>query len=212
MKFRQTLALLVSLTPLLPVDAFVAPARSSQHQQQQQQQQRVLTPLSATRPSKHHDDDDGMVLSTLRERAVAAVFAATLVFLAPSQAALADGQTKEFKFPPIDFSDKQRCVLKSSSMGQANAARDSLFDLRQCQLAGVKAAGFDLSGAGACFAWMVDHCELDSSSSLPPRVLLELFSLNFFAFSLLLAVMTKTDASKADFRETYFSKGYLRGK
>jgi len=157
MKFRRTVALLVSLAPILSVGAFVAPVRSSQHQQQ-----RVLTPLSATRPSKHHDDD-GMVL---RERAAAAVFAATLVFLAPSQAALADGQTKEFKFPPIDFSDNQRCVLKSSSMGQANAARDSLFDLRQCQLAGVKAAGFDLSGAGTCFAWTDVRYESDSSCSV----------------------------------------------
>jgi hypothetical protein len=31
-------------------------------------------------------------------------------------------------------------------MGQSNAARDKLFDLRECQLAGAKANGFDLSG------------------------------------------------------------------
>eukprot|EP00965_Chrysotila_dentata_P098874 3269754-Pleurochrysis_carterae.AAC.1 len=32
-------------------------------------------------------------------------------------------------------------------MGQANAARDSLYDLRECQMVDSKAPGFDLSGA-----------------------------------------------------------------
>jgi uncharacterized protein YjbI with pentapeptide repeats len=31
-------------------------------------------------------------------------------------------------------------------MGQANAARDKLYDLRQCKLSGANANGFDLSG------------------------------------------------------------------
>merc|ERR1719215_1509647 len=44
--------------------------------------------------------------------------------------ALADGQTKEFKLPPIDFADKSRCTLSSSNIGQANAARDKLYDLK----------------------------------------------------------------------------------
>lgn len=71
----------------------------------------------------------------------------TMVLLLPASAAWADGQTKDFKFPPIDFGDKTRCVLKGgSSMGQANAARDKLYDLRQCQLSGANAAGYDLSG------------------------------------------------------------------
>ncbi|KAL7529289.1 hypothetical protein ACHAWF_002920 [Thalassiosira exigua] len=58
----------------------------------------------------------------------------------------ADGQTKEFKLPPIDYSDKSRCVLNSSKMGQANAARDKLYDLRECSLSGVKGGEYDLSG------------------------------------------------------------------
>jgi hypothetical protein len=69
------------------------------------------------------------------------------VLLLPPSIAWADGQTKDFKFPPIDYGDKSRCVLKGgSSMGQANAARDKLYDLRQCQLSGINAAGYDLSG------------------------------------------------------------------
>jgi uncharacterized protein YjbI with pentapeptide repeats len=59
---------------------------------------------------------------------------------------MADGQTAKFKLPPIDISDKNRCNLNSSSMGQANAARDKLYDLRQCKLVGANAQGFDLSG------------------------------------------------------------------
>ena len=32
-------------------------------------------------------------------------------------------------------------------MGQANAARDSLYDLRECEMSGKSAGGFDISGA-----------------------------------------------------------------
>lgn len=63
-----------------------------------------------------------------------------------SAPAHADGQTAKFKLPPIDFSDKSRCSLKSSTIGQANAARDKLYDLRQCKLDGAAAPGYDLSG------------------------------------------------------------------
>jgi uncharacterized protein YjbI with pentapeptide repeats len=56
------------------------------------------------------------------------------------------GQTKEFRLPPIDFTDTNRCVFQGSNMGQANAARDKLYDLRQCQLSGATANGIDLSG------------------------------------------------------------------
>ncbi len=95
----------------------------------------------------------------------------SLSFLSAPFPAHADGQTEKFKLPPIDFSDKNRCKLSSSTIGQANAARDKLYDLRQCQLNGASAVGFDLSGV----------------------------------------IMTKTDVSKANFQDAYFSKGYLQG-
>ena len=79
------------------------------------------------------------------------------------------GQTEKYKFPPIDFNDKNRCRLQSSSIGQANAARDKLYDLRMCKLEGAKGEGFDLSGV----------------------------------------IMTNTDVSNANFRDAYFSKGFL---
>ncbi|GAX24208.1 hypothetical protein FisN_4Lh300 [Fistulifera solaris] len=75
--------------------------------------------------------------------ATASAFLAWSLF---SGAALADGQTSKFKLPPIDYSDPNRCVLKSSSIGQANAARDKLYDLRACTIPQQKAVGYDLSG------------------------------------------------------------------
>ena len=55
-------------------------------------------------------------------------------------------KNKEFSFPPIDRTDTSRCRLNSSKMGQANAARDKLYDLRECALSGVKGDEYDLSG------------------------------------------------------------------
>ncbi len=70
---------------------------------------------------------------------------ATILVFAPLPS-YADGQTKEFKLPPIDYSDNKRCVLTSSKMGQANAARDRLYDLRECKLSGISGSEYDLSG------------------------------------------------------------------
>lgn len=77
---------------------------------------------------------------------ISAAVSFALITAGGSAPVLADGATKEFKLPPINLSDTTRCVLKSSAMGQANAARDSLYDLRQCKLHGSAAVGFDLSG------------------------------------------------------------------
>jgi len=103
-------------------------------------------------------------------RNIFASAAISAVIFSSPLSSFADGQTKDFKLPPIDFKDKSRCILSSSAIGQANAARDKLYDLRECKLSGQKAAGFDLSGV----------------------------------------IMTKTDVSNVDFKEAYFSKGYLR--
>ena len=74
----------------------------------------------------------------------AAALSCALLF-SPSPA-FADGQTKVFKLPPIDMSDKNRCQFSDSKMGQANASRDKQYDLRQCSLTNKVASGFDLSG------------------------------------------------------------------
>lgn len=65
-------------------------------------------------------------------RVLATLVTGTLLVFG-SDAAVADGATKKFSLPPISQS-KDRCTFKSSAMGQANAARDSLYDLRECNL------------------------------------------------------------------------------
>jgi len=104
---------------------------------------------SSTRPSfststKLHAGPSSDLRDDIGKTMIAAALSLSL-FLGPAPA-LADGQTKDFKLPPIDFNDKSRCVLSSSKIGQANAARDKLYDLRQCELSGKDASGFDLSG------------------------------------------------------------------
>lgn len=95
-------------------------------------------------PAARNGDDASPVVRRLADAASLSLLAGALLLSPlPSHA---DGQTKEFKLPPIDYSDKGRCVLNSSKMGQANAARDKLYDLRECQLSGVKGNEYDLSG------------------------------------------------------------------
>lgn len=53
---------------------------------------------------------------------------------------------QQYKLPPIDRKDANRCTMQSSSIGQANAARDKLYDLRECDLKGQDASGKDQSG------------------------------------------------------------------
>ena len=77
-----------------------------------------------------------------RNFAVEALIA--LNFLLPINPVYAIAQ--QYKLPPIDRNDKNRCNLQSSSMGQANAARDKLYDLRECVLTGQDASGKDQSG------------------------------------------------------------------
>ena len=57
-----------------------------------------------------------------------------------------DAIEQQYKLPPIDRKDVNRCQFVDSAMGQANAARDKLLDLRECDMKGKSAAGKDLSG------------------------------------------------------------------
>lgn len=52
----------------------------------------------------------------------------------------------QYRLPPIDRKDPDRCTMTSSAMGQANAARNGLLDLRECDLKGKDAKGKDMSG------------------------------------------------------------------
>lgn len=52
----------------------------------------------------------------------------------------------QYRLPPIDRKNPDRCTMTSSAMGQANAARNGLLDLRECDLKGKDAKGKDMSG------------------------------------------------------------------
>jgi hypothetical protein len=131
MMIRTIVSLLLILTPSY-VDGFV-PQR----------------PLKAQRSDLRAQERDIESVSELklRNKVITAIATLGVGLTIMTSPAFADGATKEFKFPPVDLSDKSRCVLKGgSAMGQANAARDKLYDLRQCKLSGANAAGYDLSG------------------------------------------------------------------
>ena len=53
---------------------------------------------------------------------------------------------EQFRLPPIDRNDKDRCIMVSSAIGQANAARQKLFDLRECDLRSQDGKLKDMSG------------------------------------------------------------------
>lgn len=93
----------------------------------------ITTALAALQKNDSH--------GTMRK--VGEAILAAMLFLGVTPNA---GQAIEYRLPPIDRSDASRCTIKSSSMGQSNAQRDKLFDLRECKLEGANAQGFDLSG------------------------------------------------------------------
>ena len=104
-----------------------------------------MPPTSAESPHVHSNTLPTAFPTAFFTKSIQTSLLSLSLFLIPT-VSLADGQTKEFKLPPVDTSDKSRCQIKGSAIGQANAARDKLYDLRLCNLAGSKAGGFDLSG------------------------------------------------------------------
>merc|ERR1711908_35458 len=120
--------------------------------------------------------------------------------------ALADGGTEKFKFPPIDRAKKDRCRFDSSAMGQANAARDSLYDLRECKMSGASAAGFDISGAlmaGGGFS-KGDFKETQISKAYAPDA-------NFDGADFTNGVVDRAYFNGASFRGAMFNNAVLSG-
>jgi uncharacterized protein YjbI with pentapeptide repeats len=80
---------------------------------------------------------------------IAGIGTSICFLLFSSEVSHAIGEDISYKLPPVDKSDPKRCVLQSSSMGQANAARNKLYDLRECKLdpKSQSGAGKDMSGA-----------------------------------------------------------------
>lgn len=144
--------LIYGTTTRLTVDCFTTSSPTLRvHALSSQPFDRSLIIADSTRQTNVENAvSDSFNANVFRHKAtgiIAATIATIAIVTLTPLDARADGQTKDFKFPPIDFADVNRCVLKGgSSMGQANAARDKLYDLRQCKLSGADAMGYDLSG------------------------------------------------------------------
>ncbi|CAM9469271.1 unnamed protein product [Ascophyllum nodosum] len=156
-------------------------------------------------------------------RSLANIVAGVAVLLAGSGAVLADGSTQKFSLPPISNA-KDRCVFKSSAMGQANAARDKLYDLRQCDLSGSSAAGFDLSGVIAseadfskgdfkevvmskAYARNSNWENVDFTNAVVDRVSFDGSSMKGAIFQN--AVITSTSFTDADVENADFTEAYM---
>lgn len=132
MKLSVTLSLIVAAATTYSASAFAS--RSVERASS--------VSLQSTRRNDRESDN---IAKTFANAVLISMFSLS-IFSAGPLPAFADGQTEKFKLPPVDLKDKDRCKLTSSSIGQANAARDKLYDLRMCNLSGQKAVGYDLSG------------------------------------------------------------------
>lgn len=131
---------------------------------------------------------------------------------------------QQYKLPPIDYKDTNRCVLSSSSMGQANAARDKLYDLRECDLRGQNGAGKDMSGMiggsadftgvnfkeaqiSKAFARNSKFVNCDFTNAIVDRVSFDGSDLTGSIFAN--AVLSGTTFTDANVKDTDFSDSYL---
>lgn len=117
-----------------------------------------------------------------------------------------------------------RCMFQSSSMGQANGARDQIYDLRMCKMSGLEAKGFDLSGligsssdfSGTNFrdaqlskGYLADSNfdKADFTNAIVDRANFEGSTLKGAVFAN--AVLTSTSFENADLTDTDFTESAL---
>lgn len=82
----------------------------------------------------------------IARRGVLAAMAGGVLGVAGLEVQDVSAEGRRIGYPPIDRKDKFRCKWQDSKMGQANAARDKYFDVRECKMAGSNAAGKDIAG------------------------------------------------------------------
>jgi uncharacterized protein YjbI with pentapeptide repeats len=88
----------------------------------------------------------GQRLSNLTQSLAVGLYMVPLLFCFVDPMGLFAAPSPAFKLPPVDMTDPNRCNLTSSTIGQANAARDKFLDGRFCDLRGRDFSGYDLSG------------------------------------------------------------------
>mmetsp|Transcript_16996 Transcript_16996/g.43836 ORF Transcript_16996/g.43836 Transcript_16996/m.43836 type:complete len:252 (+) Transcript_16996:113-868(+) len=109
-------------------------------------------------------------------------------------------------YPPIDRKDKSRCKYIGSAMGQANAARDKLLDLRECQMPGQSAADKDIAGA-----LMIDgnYEKGDYTNTIMSKIIAK--NANFKDANFRNAVIDRANFEGADLRGAIFKNTLLTG-
>lgn len=140
-----------------------------------------------------------------RARAVIATMAAILVSTSVGFVhCTTSADAAQQKLPPIDRSDSTRCTPKSSSIGQANAARDTLLDLRECDLRNRDLQGYDLSGA------VMERAILDGSNFQDAQ-LSKAYAANasFKESNFTNAVVDRVDFSNSDLKGAVFANAVL---
>lgn len=130
----------ITMSAFLPTPAFPLAAKSHPLR-------RHRTPVCRASSAKNASVELAASLAKAASAAVvAAALSATAFTLIPSSIPPAHAAGGTMKLPPIDRKDPRRCIPSSSAIGQANAARDSILDLRECDLRGSNLQSFDLSG------------------------------------------------------------------
>eukprot|EP00403_Amphidinium_massartii_P028955 CAMPEP_0178404378 /NCGR_PEP_ID=MMETSP0689_2-20121128/17851_1 /TAXON_ID=160604 /ORGANISM="Amphidinium massartii, Strain CS-259" /LENGTH=263 /DNA_ID=CAMNT_0020025357 /DNA_START=26 /DNA_END=817 /DNA_ORIENTATION=- len=171
---------------------------------------------------------NGEQAPTSRRQGLMAAAAGALASFAVEESSIqpadADVAERRIVLPDIDRKDKKRCKWRSSSMGQANAARSSLFDLRECNLAGTSAMGNDIAGVIADNAdfsnvdfedavmskAVIRNAKLDGANfknAVADRVVFTNSSMRGALFTN--AVLTGTDFNGADLEGADFTDSYI---
>mmetsp|Transcript_90313 Transcript_90313/g.250968 ORF Transcript_90313/g.250968 Transcript_90313/m.250968 type:complete len:263 (-) Transcript_90313:78-866(-) len=151
----------------------------------------------STRPKA----DDAM-----ERRALLAVAVSGLGFGAARPAVAELMERRRIPTPPIDRNDKTRCQWRSSSMGQANAARDKLFDMRECKMAGTSAADKDIAGV---FMTGGDFTNVDFTNTIMSKAIAN--NATFDGANFRNAVVDRTDFSGSSMKGVIFKNTVLTG-
>lgn len=231
MAFHSFLRYLSLATFVLSVTAFLSPSPSSIHFSSHNSKINHVTKGSCGE-KKQFSTFQLISLDSLKKIITSSVFFTSLSFLqvenilpfSSIHPARADGSTTRFVLPPVDTKDNTRCKFKSSAMGQANAARDKLYDLRMCDMGGQDAGGYDLSGviatdtnfAGTNFQEAIlskaylkksNFLDADFSNAVVDRVTFEGSNLKNAQFNN--AVLSGTSFADANLENTDFSETYM---
>ncbi|MEW5304739.1 MAG: hypothetical protein WDW38_009704 [Sanguina aurantia] len=114
----------------------------------------------------------------------------------------------EFRLPPIDIKDPDRCArgYVGNTIGQANAVSDKLLDMRKCSYKGANLSAKVLAGA------LMSEADL-SETNLQEAVLTKAYAVNanFENADMTNAVLDRSDFSKSNMKGVKFNNAVVTG-